>query len=267
MGKFCFIISEIGKIGEEGRTDADRKREHLFKPVLQELKIEFKRADEESTPGFISTQIVKRLIDSDLVLADISTANANVFYELAIRHAVKKPVIIIKNLGQSPPFDVKDIRAIDVDMTKPEVWEPAKITLKKYIEEAISNPEKASESILSDFTFKLKTDTKEETESEILRKIKDLQSEIRRMGKKIDENARPSLETPFYLSSPLTSTNILAGETIGETLEGKDVIVACKNCNERFTVQGPLTFLAHPFMCNHCFQTRNYTQVDVIPED
>jgi len=267
--KFCFIVSEIGEKDEDGRKDADKKLRHIFKPVLTEVKYAFKRADEESTPGFISTQIVKRLIDSKLVIADISTGNENVFYELAIRHAVKKPVIIIKKPKQTPPFDVKDIRAIDVDMTDPDVWEPAKKQLLQYIKESETNPEKASESILSDFTFKIDTETKEETESEVLRLVKDLQRQVRRMDKKIEEGKTPTFE-PLRLNIPSTiDTPLMTLDTPlgGLNIQSKNETVKCKNCEETFSVKGPLGRSGLVFICPHCNAVRTYTSEDIISDD
>lgn len=267
--KFCFIVSEIGEKDGVGRKDADQKYEHIFKPVLTELEYDFKRADEEATPGFISTQIVKRLIDSTLVIADISSGNENVFYELAIRHAVKKPVIIIKKPKQSPPFDVKDIRAIDVDMKDPDVWGPAKKRLLEYIKESETNPEKASESILSDFTFAIDTKKEEDIESEVLRRVKDLQSQVRRVDKKIEESTKPRLtglglglpgviDNPF----PLEHTT-LGGLNIQPVIE----TVECQSCKKTFDVQGPLGTIQLMFMCPSCNKIHGYTSEDIVSKE
>ena len=63
----------------------------------------------------ITTQVVERLLEADLVVADLSGLNANVFYELAIRHAIfEKPVvhIIATEAVKRMPFDVNQVRAI-----------------------------------------------------------------------------------------------------------------------------------------------------------
>ena len=69
------------------------------------------RADEVGKPGEISTQIIDRLRESDVVIADLTDRNPNVFYELALRHFASKPVIQFRG-DEPPPFDVKGLRAI-----------------------------------------------------------------------------------------------------------------------------------------------------------
>ena len=96
MTKTCFIISSIGKEGSEIRAKADEKFDLIFEPVLNELGYGVTRADKIGSPGSISREIVENIISSDLVIADVSDENPNVFYELAIRNAVKKPVIVFK---------------------------------------------------------------------------------------------------------------------------------------------------------------------------
>jgi len=50
------------------------------------------RADKISEPGIITTQIIGHIVDAELVIADLTDKNPNVFYELAIRHAIRNPI-------------------------------------------------------------------------------------------------------------------------------------------------------------------------------
>jgi len=262
--KFCFIISHIGKAGTPERIDANRKLTHLFSPVLRDLKFEFKRSDDESTPGFISTQIIKRLIDSDMVISDISLENANVFYELAVRHAIKKPVIIIKKPNQKPPFDITDIRAIDVDMSDPDIWQPAKKKLSEYINEAESDPQKASESILSNFTSAFNLQSREDKESEVLLRMKDLQSQNRRLEKTLEQikqnQSPPALSSlPFELTTAPTFN-----------IGGDLVTVSCKNCQRLFSIPRSSEILGASSpdeiigTCPSCDKTDSYSASDFM---
>nr|AWM02844.1 hypothetical protein CIT40_24320 [Bradyrhizobium amphicarpaeae] len=70
------------------------------------------RADELPNPGSISHQIIKWLYDADLVVADLTGANPNVVYELAIRHSFNKTSIHLINQAETIPFDLKDERTI-----------------------------------------------------------------------------------------------------------------------------------------------------------
>jgi len=194
MDKVCFIISTIGSENSPERASADEKLEFLIKPVLKDKSYTAIRADEEDIPGSISRKIVERIINSEMVIADISDENPNVFYELAIRNAISKPVIILKAPEQKPPFDIQDTRAISVDMTKPGVWKAAQEQLKNQIIAAEKDPEQASKSIISDFTFQVTTEVKDDTEAKTLRSVKDLQEQMRRVSSKIGKIEQPLFE-------------------------------------------------------------------------
>ncbi|MBB3947102.1 hypothetical protein GGQ73_003066 [Rhizobium skierniewicense] len=79
------------------------------------LPLTFKvtRSDKITTPGMIDTQMINHLIDSDLVICDMSLLNANAFYEMGIRHMTRKPTIHMFVVGTEIPFDVKPYRAIE----------------------------------------------------------------------------------------------------------------------------------------------------------
>jgi hypothetical protein len=116
---FCFVISPIGAEGCEVRNTADKVLKHVITKALSG-RYKIQRADEIAMPGLITAQVVQRLLDAPLVVADLSDRNANVYYELAIRHAAAKPVIHIITDGQDAPFDVKDMRLISYDLKDPD---------------------------------------------------------------------------------------------------------------------------------------------------
>ncbi|MFF8540116.1 hypothetical protein ACF060_07415 [Streptomyces werraensis] len=87
----------------------------MIKPACSECGYVATRADEIDNSGMISTQILERILNDKIVIADLTDQNPNVFYELAVRHAVRKPFIQIIAEGQSIPFDVQGIRTIELD--------------------------------------------------------------------------------------------------------------------------------------------------------
>jgi len=255
MDKICFIISRIGGDGTPERKKADEKLSHFFKPVLSELHYDAIRADQEETPGSISRSIVERIINSDMVIADISDQNPNVFYEIAIRNAVKKPIIVIRSPDQKPPFDIQDKRAIAVDMSKPDIWVPAMKKLKKQIESAEDNPTNASESILSDFTLSIEPETKEDTESVLLRTVKDMQGQLRRIAKDVRPKPPLTLDIPPFEPLRLPTLNL-------------PDYVKCKKCKSDF----PITILfgtitnntEQSAQCPNCNHSDNYSRDEMF---
>jgi len=185
LNKNCFIISTIGEEGSESRKLADEKYDLVFEPILKELDYEVIRADKVGTPGSISYDIVQRIINSQLVITDVSDVNPNVFYELAIRNAIKKPVIIIKGVGQKMPFDIYDKRAISIDMGQARLWTKAKQHLREQIIESEKDPELASKSILTDFSFPIDTKSQLSPDNQLTLEIKDVQGELRQLRKQI----------------------------------------------------------------------------------
>ena len=115
--KTCFVISPIGDEGSVTRARADKMLHFIVRYVLEPRGYEIKRADTLSEPGMITNQIVQRIVECDLLVADLSEHNPNVFYELAIRHGLRKPYIQIIDSAYRIPFDTSGIRTIPVDLT------------------------------------------------------------------------------------------------------------------------------------------------------
>src|SRR5436309_6508537 len=114
-GKTCFVISPIGDEGSPSRKRSDDVFTHVLEPAAGSRGYKAIRADKISTPGIITNQVVQELINAPLVIADLTDHNANVYYELAIRHAVRKPLVEIIKRGQPIPFDVAATRVLQLD--------------------------------------------------------------------------------------------------------------------------------------------------------
>ena len=85
----------------------------LIKPALEMAGFEPFRADEETTSGDILTDMFQELLLADLCLCDLSIDNANVFYELGIRHAFRKRGVMHIQAGRAyMPFDVFNVRTL-----------------------------------------------------------------------------------------------------------------------------------------------------------
>ena len=99
--KICFIIAPIGAEDSEIRKRSDTVFKHIIEPVAQECGYKPIRADHISDPGIITDQIIEHIVKDPLGIVDLTGHNANVFYELAIRHATRKPSVqMISGKGQ-----------------------------------------------------------------------------------------------------------------------------------------------------------------------
>ena len=131
----CFIICPIGEEGSEVRSRSDKMLRHIFTPVLSETKYRPVRADGIPKAGLITSQIINMVIESPLVIADLTDGNPNVFYELAIRHSTGKAFVQIVHKGSRIPFDISGVRTITVDLSDPDNIHEAKSLLRLQIEE------------------------------------------------------------------------------------------------------------------------------------
>lgn len=114
--KQCFLISPIGEEGSEARDFADKVRAFLKYEVLNDLGYDCIRADDINKLDMITSDVIAHIIDCDLVIAVLENNNANVYYELALRHATTKPCISIasrekvNNKEEGLPFDTQQER-------------------------------------------------------------------------------------------------------------------------------------------------------------
>lgn len=112
----CFVLMPFGrKVGAGGVIiDFDAVYAELIAPGIAAAKMEPIRADQELTGGIIHKPMFERLILCEFAVADLTTANANVFYELGLRHAVRPAATLLvfaEGTGQLP-FDVGLLRAL-----------------------------------------------------------------------------------------------------------------------------------------------------------
>ena len=114
--KICFVISPIGEEGSDIRERSDQILKHIITNSVEQLGYTIIRADKIAEPGIITTQIIEHIVDAELVIADLTDKNPNVFYELAIRHATRKPLVQMIKKGEIIPFDVAATRIIQFDL-------------------------------------------------------------------------------------------------------------------------------------------------------
>lgn len=88
----------------------------IIKEVCHDLDITLNRADEILGSQSIYNDIITNIIESDIIIADITIKNANVFYELGYAHALDKKVILIRQPHDDVPFDITQFRYIEYEL-------------------------------------------------------------------------------------------------------------------------------------------------------
>lgn len=113
--KTCFVIAPIGEAESETRRRSDLVLQYIIREAVEPCGYVAIRADEIDRPGIITTQVIQHIVEAPLVIADLTERNPNVFYELALRHALRRPLIQLISKGEVIPFDVAGTRTIQVD--------------------------------------------------------------------------------------------------------------------------------------------------------
>jgi tetratricopeptide (TPR) repeat protein len=116
----CFVLMPFGKKADSSglMVDFDAVYRDLIAPAIEKAELEPFRADEDLTGGIMRKQMFERLILCEYAVADLTTASANVFYELGARHAVRPgSTVLLFAEGVSLPFDVAPLCAMPYQLT------------------------------------------------------------------------------------------------------------------------------------------------------
>ena len=120
----CFMIMPYGRkptqaeAGHPAEIDFNALWDRAYVPVIDALGYQPVRADQDSG-ALIINQMLERLFFADLVLADMTIPNGNVYYEIGIRHAAKQTGCVLLAADWSRPlFDVAQMRTIRYPLRK-----------------------------------------------------------------------------------------------------------------------------------------------------
>lgn len=176
--KTCFIITPLGSGTSDTRRKADGLIAAVIRPVLKELDFVVKAPHEIEESGSITKQIILSLLNSDLVVANLTELNPNVMYELAVRHAKGLPVVAVVENGTTLPFDIAAERALfyDNDLAGGENLKPR---LKTAVEAAMKekSPSNPIYDAVNDFKMR-EVVAKEDGQQYILEKLDELTNSV-----------------------------------------------------------------------------------------
>jgi hypothetical protein len=116
----------------------------IYKPAIEKAGLRPIRADADIFgTGKIIDQIWSGINSAKVLVAELTTRNPNVFYELGLAHALEKPVVLVSSNEADVPFDLKHIRVIYYDVTDPFWGSKLLDKVAENILSAIEHPEEA----------------------------------------------------------------------------------------------------------------------------
>ncbi|MCF4127614.1 TRAFs-binding domain-containing protein [Methylobacterium sp. SyP6R] len=121
MKPLCFVLMPFGtKKDESGRMiDFNAIYNRIIHPAVIAAGLDVIRADEEHVGGSIHKTMFERLMLCEYAIADLTTANPNVYYELGVRHALRpRSTVILFAEGTKLPFDVSPVRGLPYRIDK-----------------------------------------------------------------------------------------------------------------------------------------------------
>lgn len=144
----CFVDMPFGRkadLASGTEIDFDQIYQAGIKPAVEDAGLEVLRGDEERTGGIIHSAMFARLLLAEFVVADLTLANPNVFYELGIRHAAKPftTVPIFANV-RALPFDVSLVRAIPYQIEDGRLSDEAAGRLRAELTRRLNDAAKAA---------------------------------------------------------------------------------------------------------------------------
>lgn len=137
--KQCFVIMPFGEKQDVGGKiiDFNKIYDYLIKPALEKIEeynVKCIRCDEISRAGWIHADMMEHIRDDEIAIADLTTLNPNVFYELGVRHALRKSgTVLIHHKGTKNPFNISGFRIIDYDHEDLKSVEEAKNQIAEFV--------------------------------------------------------------------------------------------------------------------------------------
>lgn len=188
--RLCFVISPIGNPDTDVRRRSDQILKHVIAPAVGKCGYKTLRADQISEPGIITSQVIQHIVEDSLVVADLTGRNPNVFYELAVRHAIQKPLVQIIRKGEAIPFDVAGTRTVHVDHQDLDSVEDAKHEIIKQVMSVQKDAKLVDTpiSVAIDLQFLRQSENPEERSlADLVTTISELRSSVTGIEKRLDD--------------------------------------------------------------------------------
>ncbi len=129
----CFVIMPFG-----GWFDSYWK--DIYQPAIEAAHLAPRRADDLFRAGNIMSDVWRNTREARVILADLSTINGNVYYELGLAHAIGKPTVLVAESLETVPFDLRGLRIVVYDRNAPDWGTRLREEVRKALVETLEDP-------------------------------------------------------------------------------------------------------------------------------
>src|ERR1700722_4158736 len=139
----CFVIMGFGEKTDfqskpQRVLNLNKTYDNIIKPVVTEAGLDCVRADEIIHSTVIDKPMYENLLAADLVIADLSTSNANAIYELGVRHALRpRTTIVMAESKFSFPFDLNHVSILKYEHLGKEIGYDEVMRVRKALKEKV----------------------------------------------------------------------------------------------------------------------------------
>jgi len=165
----CFVIMPYGRKKDLGgkTVDFDAIYQNIITPAVDAVPgLSCIRCDDDDMPGWIPARMLRFILESRVAVVDTSTWNANVFYELGVRHTLAKSVtVLIRRKGTPEPFNIQGLKAVEYE-TAPKAKQASIERITNSIKSALADATNV-DSLVYEVFRKLKPPYLDEPETKI----------------------------------------------------------------------------------------------------
>lgn len=155
--------------------------DRLYKPAVIAADLVPVRADDLFRPSPIVSDLWNMIQEAKVLVAELTTKNANVFYELGLAHAIGKPVVLVSETMDDVPFDLQQLRVITYNKDEPTWGNKVTSDITEALKESLEDP---IETVPSIFRTKVESQAPEQDKTDL--RLESLERQVRRIGRNLE---------------------------------------------------------------------------------
>jgi len=168
----------------------------IYRPAIEAAGLEPGRTDDIFRPSGIVSDLWSMIQEAKVLVAELTTKNANVFYELGLAHAIGKPVVMVSQTESDVPYDLQSLRVLLYNKDDPDWGAKLKKAMTSSIRETLDSPIEAVPNI-----FRKTVESQSPEQDAITAKLNAMQSQIRRLERE-KPIAGPPTDWPTFEVDP-----------------------------------------------------------------